>query len=73
MPRIPALSLMPEAMAQLSAGWLRGAFKPRVAALRVVVLDAEHHAHGLADLRRISIDVREVEHRRPPPPNCTMP
>src|SRR5690606_13350635 len=35
------------------------------AALRVVILDAEHHAHGLTDLERVGIDVREVEHHAP--------
>src|SRR3972149_11002707 len=67
MPRIATLSRMPLAMSCLLRGTGRCRLPEitRESALRVVVLDAEHHAHRQADTDVCHVHVGEV-HQEPP-------
>src|SRR4051812_27124296 len=65
-PRMATLSLMPRAIvSSLRRDRRRLPEVAPKAALRVDVLDAEHHAHALAALEAPRIDVGEIHHGPP--------
>src|ERR1700690_3885282 len=65
MPRIATLSLIPLAILSLLRAGGSGCRFPEIfgeAALLIMLLDAEHHAHRHADLDAAHVDIGEVDH-----------